>query len=47
MIKIIRQIALRLPMKIASQLIDEARQLGIPLHSHIAMILTNHVNRND
>jgi hypothetical protein len=40
----IKQIALRLPIWIAQQLIDEARQLNIPLHSHIIMILMNHVN---
>lgn len=46
-IKQIKQIALRLPMKIARQLIDEAKELNIPLHSHIVMILTNHVNRSN
>lgn len=44
--KEIKQIALRLPMWIAQQLIDEARQLNIPLHSLIIIILTNHVNRS-
>ncbi|MFK4391515.1 hypothetical protein ABH916_003443 [Peribacillus frigoritolerans] len=45
MVKKIKQIALRLPIKIAKQLVDEARELNIPFHSHIVMILTNHANK--
>lgn len=47
MIKKIKQIALRLPMWVAEKLIGEAKQLNIPLHSLIVIILINHVKQGN
>ncbi|MGG4467389.1 hypothetical protein ABER68_05025 [Paenibacillus alvei] len=44
--KDIKQIALRLPTGIAEQLVNEARQLNVPLHSLIIMIIKNHTDKS-